>query len=72
MMFFYLQSAHWNDSGSSSRGKGIEELERIMFVKPPDNDKMDTFPDKYCLFWMCNFPTLLLEIWKKLKNHVNH
>jgi hypothetical protein len=66
-----LQSSHWNEHRSTFKQDAIAELKKIKFVAPPDNE-MNIFPDKYCLFWMCNFPTLLLETWNNFKDVVNH
>ncbi|XP_046635993.1 uncharacterized protein LOC124314716 [Daphnia pulicaria] len=65
------KSSHWNEHRSTFKQDAIAELKAIKFVAPPDNE-MNIFPDKYCLFWMCNFPTLLLETWNNLKDLVNH
>lgn len=71
MFLFYLQSSHWDEEKSIYKKGAIVELEGIKFTAPPDNE-MKTFPHKYCLFWMCNFPTLLLEIWNNFKDDVNY
>ena len=68
---FYLQSSHWNERQSKYKTDAEGELNEVTFVAPPDNE-MNIFPIKYCLFWMCNFPTLLLETWKNLKDDVNY
>ncbi len=70
-IFLYLQSSHWNDHKSTSKNDAITELNKIQFVASSDNE-MNIFPIKYCLFWMCNFPTLLLETWNNFKDDVNY